>query len=196
MKSVVITGASTGIGRACTLYLDELGWRVFAGVRKAVDGDALRDLASDRLVPLILDVADEAGVARAADEVAAVVGDDGLHGLVNNAGIAVGGPLEFVPLEDVRRQFEVNVFGLLRTTQAMLSMIRAARGRVVNVSSQGGKVAAPYFGPYCASKFAVEAMSDSLRRELKPWGLHVSVVEPGAIDTAIWGIQPKHAAEE
>lgn len=187
MPSVVITGASTGIGRACALHLDELGWRVFAGVRKATDGDELKALASDRLVPLILDVVDDEGVARAAAEVAASVGDHGLQGLVNNAGIAVGGPLEFVPLDDVRRQFEVNVFGLLRTTQAMLGMIRAGRGRVVNVSSQGGKVAAPYFGPYCASKFAVEAMSDSLRRELKPWGLHVAVVEPGAIDTAIWG---------
>jgi NAD(P)-dependent dehydrogenase (short-subunit alcohol dehydrogenase family) len=188
VPSVVISGASTGIGRACALHLHELGWRVFAGVRKVRDGEALAEAAgSDRLVPILLDVVDDEGVRDAAETVGRAVGDDGLQGLVNNAGIAVGGPIEFVPIDDLRRQFEVNVFGLVRTTQAFLSLIRTGGGRVVNMSSQGGKLSAPFFGPYCASKFAVEAVSDSLRRELKPWGLHVAVVEPGAIDTPIWG---------
>ncbi len=186
-QTTVISGASTGIGKACALHLDSLGWRVFAGVRKERDGEALRAEASDRLTPLILDVVDEAGVAAAASTVTAAVGEGGLQGLVNNAGIAVGGPMEFVPLADVRKQFEVNFFGLIRTTQAFMPLVRAGRGRVVNMSSQGGKLSAPFFGPYCASKFAVEAISDSMRRELSAWGLHVAVVQPGAVDTPIWG---------
>jgi len=186
VNSVVISGASTGIGRAAALHLDELGWQVFAGVRKDADAESLAGAGSDRLVPITLDVTDDEGVASAAAEVAAAVGEEGLQGLVNNAGIAVGGPLEFVPVEDIRDGFEVNVFGLLRATQAFLPLIRRGHGRVVNVSSQGGRIAAPMFGPYCASKHAVEAISDSLRRELAPWGLLVAVVQPGAIDTAIW----------
>lgn len=185
--AVVITGASTGIGRACALVLDGLGHRVFAGVRKAVDGDALEEAASDRLVPLMLDVCDSESIRAAVTVVREAVGEAGLAGLINNAGIALGGPIEFIPIADVRRQFEVNVYGLLETTQAFMPLLRAGGGRIVNISSQGGKISAPFFGIYCASKHALEAISDSLRQELKPWGLHVAVVEPGSIDTAIWG---------
>ena len=184
--AVVITGASTGIGRATTLHLDGLGFRVFAGVRKEADAESLRGEASDRLTPIQLDVTDAAAIEAAAKTIAAEVGDAGIAGLVNNAGIGVGGPLEFVPLDELRRQFEVNVVGPVAVTQAFLPLLRQGRGRVVMVSSIGGRLAAPIIGPYSASKFAVEALSDSLRVELRPQGLHVAVIEPGAIETPMF----------
>jgi NAD(P)-dependent dehydrogenase (short-subunit alcohol dehydrogenase family) len=181
---VVITGASSGIGEACAHHLAGLGFNVFAGVRK--DADAQR-IAGPRVEPLMIDVADDASVAAAAEQVRGAVAGAGLAGLVNNAGIAVAGPLEFMPLGEFQRQLEVNVTGVLRSTQAMLPLIRQGdRGRIVNISSIGGRVAAPMVGPYAASKFAVEGLSDSLRRELRPWSIHVALIEPGAVATPIW----------
>jgi NAD(P)-dependent dehydrogenase (short-subunit alcohol dehydrogenase family) len=185
-RSVLITGASTGIGRACALHMDRLGWAVFAGVRKDSDGVSLRTESSERLVPVRLDVADATSIAGAFKVVSAALEDRGLSGLVNNAGIPYGGPIEFLDLERVRRLFNVNFFGLIAVTQALLPLLRRGRGRIVNMSSIGGLVAAPFVAPYSSSKFAMEALSDALRMELAPWQMHVSVVQPGAIDTPIW----------
>lgn len=184
--SVVVTGASTGIGRACALRLDRMGWRVFAGVRRPADGEALRAKASARLLPVELDVTDEASIARAAGLVAESAGDAGLAGLVNNAGISVAGPLEFLPIEELRRQLEVNVTGQVAVTQAFLPLIRKGNGRIVFMGSISGRLATPFLGPYAASKFALEAIADALRVELRPWGIRVSIVEPGSIATPIW----------
>jgi NAD(P)-dependent dehydrogenase (short-subunit alcohol dehydrogenase family) len=193
---VVVTGASTGIGYACALHLDRLGFRVFAGVRKVEDGERLQQAASLRLVPLTIDVTDAASIAAAAAEVERATGSDGLAGLVNNAGIALTGPLEFIEVDRLRRQFEVNFFGQIAVTQAFLPTIRRGGGRIVNMSSMAGRVAPPFYGPYTASKHALEAASDSLRGELAPWGIHVALVEPGAIDTPIWekGLGEAHEA--
>jgi len=185
-RSVVITGASTGIGRACALRLDRMGWRVFAAVRNADHAEGLRKAASDRLTPIIIDVTGGATIAAAAELVAAEVGDAGLAGLVNNAGISVPGPLEFLPIEDFREQIEINVTGQVAVTQAFLPMLRQATGRVVFMGSISGKLATPFLGPYAASKFAIEAIADALRSELRPWGIDVAVVEPGSIATPIW----------
>jgi NAD(P)-dependent dehydrogenase (short-subunit alcohol dehydrogenase family) len=185
-RIVVITGASTGIGRACALRTDAMGFRVFAGVRKQVDGDALTQAASTRLTPVMIDVTDEASIAAAKQTVAAAAGESGIAGLVNNAGIGVGGPLEFVPLDDLRRQFEVNVFGQIAVAQAFLPMLRSGRGRIVNIGSISGRMASPFIAPYSASKFAMEALTDALRIELRPWGIGVSIIEPGSIATSIW----------
>lgn len=186
MKSVLITGASTGIGRASALRLDAEGWRVFAGVRRGEDAESLRAAASGRLVPLMLDVTDDEQIAGAADRIGEAVGEAGLDGLVNNAGIAVPGPLEALPVDDFRRQIEVNLTAHVAVTQAMLPRIRAARGRIVFITSIGGLMAFPMFGAYHAAKFALEAVGDVFRRELRPWGISVSVVEPGSIATEIW----------
>lgn len=185
VRSVLITGASTGIGQACALRLDHAGYHVFAGVRRPADGEALRARASPRLTPLLLDVTCADAIARAVDTVAAATGGR-LDALVNNAGVAVAGPLEHVPLAAFRRQLEVNVVGTLAVTQAMLPLLRSARGRVVIVGSSNGRLVTPFSGPYCASKFALEALADALRMELRPWGLAVAMVEPGAIQTPIW----------
>jgi len=179
--TVVITGASTGIGRATTLRLARAGFDVLAGVRREEDGAALR--AEDgRIEPVLVDVTDGGQVAALAQR----VGGAPLAGLVNNAGIAVAGPLEGVPLDEIRRQYEVNVFGLLAVTQALLEPIRTGRGRIVNVGSIGGRINTPFVGPYSSSKAAVRSLSASLRRELRPWGIQVALVEPGALDTPIW----------
>lgn len=186
LHSVLVTGASTGIGKACALWMDRLGWRVFAGVRKQDDADALRQVGSDRLHPIFVDVTDAESVAAATNEVAQLVGADGLHGLVNNAGVAFGGVLEFMPLDHLRRQIEINVIGQVAVTQPLIPLLRKTRGRIVNMSSMAGRSATPVMGPYSASKFALEAISDALRLELRPWGIHVALVEPGKIDTPIW----------
>lgn len=185
-KAVVITGASTGIGAACAWHLDRLGFTVLAGVRRMEDGDALKARASARLQPILLDVTDEASIEQARQAVAGLVGPRGLAGLVNNAGIAVAGPLEAVPIADLRRQFEVNVIGQVAVTQAFLPLLRQGRGRIVNMGSIAGRAAMPVMGPYSASKFALEALTDALRLEVQQWGIQVSIVEPGAIATPIW----------
>ena len=183
--TVVITGASRGIGRACAQHLEASGFEVFAGVRDRARAGLLDD-AGGRIRLVDLDVSDPASVAAAASEVAAAVGDRGLAGLVNNAGFVVGGPLEHVPLDELRRQFEVNVFGVVAVTQRFLPLLRSGGGRLVNVSSVAGLVAQPFLGPYSASKFALEALTDSMRLELRPFGIRVSLVEAGAIATEIW----------
>lgn len=183
---IVITGASTGIGKACALYLDQRGHRVFAGVRKEKDAESLRELGSSRLVPVMVDVTDHDSIVKAKDHVEAELAGEGLRGLVNNAGITVSGPAEFVPIDEVRRQFEINLFGHMAMTQAFLPMLRASKGRIVNIGSIGGRNALPFMSPYCASKFAMEAYSDSLRMELKPWDIQVSLIEPGSIATPLW----------
>jgi NAD(P)-dependent dehydrogenase (short-subunit alcohol dehydrogenase family) len=182
----LVTGASTGIGKACALHLDDLGYRVYAGVRRESDRRALLQEASSRLQAVILDVCDAVSVSSAIEQIKAGVGQAGLAGLVNNAGISVAGPLEFLPLEDLRRQLEVNVVGQIAVTQACLPLLRLGRGRIVMMSSTSGLFASPFLGPYAASKFALEALSDSLRLELRRWGMAVVLVEPGAIVTPIW----------
>lgn len=194
-KTVVITGASTGIGEATALALDDLGWRVFAGVRKAEDGEALRSKASARLRPLRTDVTDAESLRTAAAEVAEAVGARGLDGLVANAGIGKGGPLEFVDLDDVRYQFEVNVVGVVATLQAFIPLVRAAKGRIVITGSVGGRFASPFIAPYAASEHALEAIADSLRVELMPWGISVSLLEPGSVATPIWDKATAEAKE-
>ncbi len=185
-RHVVVTGASTGIGEATALHLDSLGFSVFAGVRKDEDADRLARAGSDRLRPLRIDVTDAGSMASAAAEVEQAVGAAGLTALVNNAGVAVSAPLEFVPIDQLRHQLEVNVIGQVAATQAFLPLLRAARGRIVNVSSIGGRMALPLTGPYAASKFALEGISDSLRRELRHLGVGVVVIEPGGVKTPIW----------
>lgn len=185
-RAVVVTGASTGIGEACALCLDGLGFAVFAGVRKEADAEALRAKASDRLTPVPLDVTRPQDIEQAVGIVAEAVGDEGMAGLVNNAGIAVGGPLEFLPLDALRRQLDVNLVGQVAVTQAFLPLLRRGHGRIVNVGSLSGVMALPFIGAYSASKFGLEAVSDALRVELRPWGIHVCIIEAGDIETPIW----------
>jgi NAD(P)-dependent dehydrogenase (short-subunit alcohol dehydrogenase family) len=186
VRSALVTGSSTGIGRATALRLDSAGWRVFAGVRKQEDADSLRAAGSDRLTPVILDVTDAEAIAAAAASLGDELGGAGLDGLVNNAGVAIPSPLETMPIDAFRRQIEVNLTGQVAVTQAMLPLIRDARGRIVFVSSIGGRIAFPLTGAYHAAKFGVEAVGDVFRQELRRWGISVSVVEPGSIDTPIW----------
>ena len=194
-RAVVITGASTGIGAACALHLDQLGFLVFAGVRKAEDGHALHQRGSNRLTPLLLDVTDADSIQKAKGFVAERIEEAGLFGLINNAGIAVAGPLEAVPIPDLRRQLEVNVIGQVAVTQVFLPLIRQAHGRIVNMGSIAGRAAMPLMGPYSASKFALEAITDALRLEVQQWGIHVTIIEPGAIATPIWDKSGKDAAD-
>src|SRR5258708_33287478 len=182
-RSVVATGASTGIGEACALRLDRRGFHVFAGVRREVDGGALKQKASGRLTPILLDVTDASSIKSAAAAVAASLDEEGLSGLVNNAGIAIAGPLEFLPIDELRRQFEVNVIGQIAVTQAFLPLLRKGHGRIVNMGSISGRLAFPLLGPYAASKFALRALTTALRMELRPWGIPVSIIEPSGIAT-------------
>jgi NAD(P)-dependent dehydrogenase (short-subunit alcohol dehydrogenase family) len=178
VRSVVVTGASSGIGLASALRLARAGWRVYGGVRTSTDADALR---AHGVHPLELDVTDAEQVATAAE----AVGDE-LSGLVANSGIAVAAPLELVPLDELRRQLEVNVVGQVAVAQAFLPALRRSRGRLVLMGSIGGRSALPFLGPYAASKHALEAFADVLRVELEPWGVVVSIVEPASVKTAIW----------
>jgi NAD(P)-dependent dehydrogenase (short-subunit alcohol dehydrogenase family) len=182
--AVLITGASTGIGAACAVDLDRRGFRVFAGVRQPAHGDALRARASTRLAPVLIDVSDAASIAGALATVTAST--DTLAGLVNNAGIVVAGPLELLSPDDLRQQLEVNVIGVVAVTRAFLPLLRRGRGRIVNVGSISGRMATPALGAYSASKFALGALTDSLRVEVQPWGIDVALVEPGPVATPIW----------
>lgn len=184
--AVVITGSSTGIGAACALDLDQRGFRVFAGVRTEADRERIRQQGSERLSPVMLDVTDPATVRSAAEEVAATVQQAGLAGLVNNAGIVVGGPLELITRDLFQKQLEVNAIGPLAVTQAFLPLLRLARGRIVNLGSISGRIVPPYLGAYAASKFALEALTDGLRLELRKSGISVSIVEPDSVMTPIW----------
>ncbi len=185
MKAVLVTGASSGIGRACCLHLDSEGYRVFAAVRKKYDGESLRREASESLIPVLMDVTEPGEVSKAAESVRLSTGETGLAGLVNNAGITIAGPLEFLPIEDLTRQFSVNVIGQIACSQAFLPLLRMGRGRIINVGSISGRVTLPFLGPYAASKAALASLSDALRRELLPWGISVSLLEPGHIQTPL-----------
>ncbi len=184
--AVVVTGASTGIGRATALLLDKKGYRVFAGVRKEADAKSLAEEGSDNLTPITIDVTKERSIKSAKDKVQRAVGKDGLVGLVNNAGVGDGGPVETMDLDVLRNVLEVNLVGQVAVTQAFLPLIRKAPGTIVFIASIGGRIASPFMSPYNTSKFAVEALGESLRQELHPWGIDVVVIEPGSIDTPIW----------
>jgi NAD(P)-dependent dehydrogenase (short-subunit alcohol dehydrogenase family) len=193
MRSVVVTGTSTGIGWGIAKVLTEGGLRVFGSVRKKADADRLLAELGPRFVPLLFDVTDEAAVHAAAIEVRAALGGDTLAGLVNNAGIAVAGPLLNLPIDEVRRPIEINLVGAVIVIQAFAPLLGTDRqlkgrpGRIVNISSVGGRVATPFLAPYHASKFGVEGLSESLRRELLCYEIDVIVIAPGAVATAIWG---------
>lgn len=178
---VLVTGASSGIGRATALGLAASGYHVFAGVRKPADSTALTEAAAGNLTPLLLDVTDAQQIASAVKTITERVGDAGLAGLVNNAGIGVIGPLELIPIEQFRHQLEVNVTGQLAITQAVLPLLRQARGRIVMIGSIGARFTPPFVGPLAASKSTLATMSDALRQELAPWGIRVTVVDPGSI---------------
>jgi NAD(P)-dependent dehydrogenase (short-subunit alcohol dehydrogenase family) len=193
MKSVVVTGVSTGIGWGITKVLTGQGFRVFGSVRKQADADRLRQEFGDRFVPLIFDVTDEAAVRAASAKVSEALGGETLAGLVNNAGVAVAGPLLHLPIAEFRQQIEVNLTGVVAVTQAFAPLMspgaerKGPPGRIVNISSVGGRNATPFVGPYSASKFALEGLSEALRRELLLLGIDVIVVAPGAVATPIWG---------
>lgn len=192
MKHVVVTGTSTGLGYGAAQALIERGFRVFGSVRTTADAERVREELGEAFSPLVFDVTDAVGIRAAAATVREEVGTAGLAGLVNNAGIAVPGPIQHLDLDAIRQQFEVNVFGLLAVTQAFLPLLGATRpprpppGRVLMMSSVAGRVAMPFLGPYSASKHALEAFSDSLRRELLIYGIDVIVIQPGFIKTPIW----------
>lgn len=192
MKNAVITGASTGIGYIVSKALLERNYRVFGSVRKPADAERLRQELGPAFVPLLFDVTDPEAIQREATRVAEQVGNQGIQALVNNAGIAVAGPLLHLPLDELRTQLEVNVIGLMATTQAFAPLLGAQAncphppGKVYNVSSVAGKMAQPFMGPYAASKHAVEALSESLRIELMPFGIDVVILGPGVVRTPIW----------
>jgi hypothetical protein len=193
MKTALITGVSSGIGRGIASVLIKNGWRVYGSVRKAADARAFEVELGANAKGLVFDVSDEAAIAAAAKRLAGELGAEGLAALVNNAGISVHGPLQFVSLDRVRQQLEVNVVGVLAVTQAFLPLLGAGEqarknpGKIINISSVSGRRALPFFGPYAASKFALEAINDSLRRELIIYGIDVIAIEPGPIQSEIWG---------
>lgn len=193
--TVVVTGASTGIGWATALYLDAKGYTVFAGVRRETDAQRCTEEGSERLTPITLDVTKPELIKAAEQKVRDAVGEAGLAGLVNNAGVGFGGPVEYIPLDHYRQSFEVNFFGQIAVTQAFLPLLRRAPGTIVNITSIGGRIANPFMSPYNATKFALESLSDSLRNELRPWGIDVVAVEPGSIDTPIWSKAGETATE-
>src|ERR1043166_9486463 len=192
MKTVVVTGASTGIGWGSAKVLIKKGFKVFGSVRKEADGERLKKDFGANFTPLLFDITDAAAVKRGAKQVAAALGNETLSGLVNNAGIAVPGPLLFLDIDELLHQLEVNVIGQMIVTQAFAPLLGAGpsrqgkRGRIVMISSVGGRNASPFVGPYNASKFALEGLSEALRRELMIYGIDVIVVAPGAVATPIW----------
>jgi short-subunit dehydrogenase len=192
MKHILITGVSSGIGYATTEYLLGRGYFVFGSVRSEADAIRLKEVFATHFHPLIFDVTDDKAVRGAYTEVAKIVGDKGLYGLINNAGIAVSGPLKYLPLNRISHQMEVNVIGLLRVTQVFLPLLGGEMdtdlkpGRLINISSISGLIANPLMGAYCASKFAVEALTDALRRELSIYDIKVVAIEPGVIKTNIY----------
>jgi NAD(P)-dependent dehydrogenase (short-subunit alcohol dehydrogenase family) len=196
-KSVVITGASSGLGKAAAIHLSDLGYRVFAGVRTESSAAELSSVppSTGELIPVMLDVTDPASIAQAGQLVEHSCNDTGLWAVVNNAGIAIGAPLECVPIDVLRIQLETNVVGTVAVSQCLLPLLRVSGGRIINVSSAIANVALPYGGPYAAAQFAKEGLSDALRRELRPLGVSVSVIQPGAILTPIWGKMRRSADE-
>lgn len=196
-RAVLITGSSGGIGSCCVKTLLSEGFRVCAAVRDPASGEALRREAPDLLNPILLNVTEPHSIASAAEQVAEVLDteDAKLVGLVNNATVEYHGPIEILPLEFVRDELEVNYLGTLAVTRALLPLLRKGQGRIVNISSINGRCVFPSIGASCAAKYAVEAMSDALRMELAPWGVHVAVIEPGAVATGLWE-KALHAFED
>ena len=192
MQSVVVTGASTGIGYGIAKVLTEKGWRVFGSVRKPEDGVRVRDALGENFHPLIFDITDESAVASAAGHVGEMLGSERLAGLVNNAGVAFPGPLAELPVDEFRQQLEINVTGQLIVTQAFAPLLgtdperKGTPGRIVNITSVGGKLGSPFLGAYVASKHAMEGFSESLRREFMLYGIDVIIVGPGSVATPIW----------
>jgi NAD(P)-dependent dehydrogenase (short-subunit alcohol dehydrogenase family) len=193
-KSVLISGASSGIGKALSLELDRQGYQVFAGIRKTSDAEAFRSQASSLLTPVILDVTLSETISSAGREVVNKAGGE-LYALINNAGISIGGVLEFIPIQDFRQLMEVNLVGQLALTQACLPMLRKGRGRISFISSVSGRLATPFNGSYAASKAALISMADALRMELAPWGIPVSVLIVGSVRTPIWEKAAHNAGE-
>lgn len=188
METVLITGTSSGIGRATALHLVGRGYRVLAGVRDRNDGVSLESEAptGGDLVPMLLDVTDRSAIDAAVKRAKAVADEDGLVAVVNNAGQPVAGPMEVLPLDELRRELEVNLVGQVAVTQAFLPMLRASEGRVIFVTSIGGRVVLPFAGAYYASKFGLEAVAEAMRTELEGSGVMVSTIEPGVTDSEIW----------
>jgi NAD(P)-dependent dehydrogenase (short-subunit alcohol dehydrogenase family) len=193
-KSILISGASSGIGRALSLELDRQGYQVFAGVRNDQDAEVLRAQATQNLMPLIFDVTAPDSIATACTQIQEKTNSE-LFCLVNNAGISISGPMEFIPLQDFRQQIEVNLIGQLALTQACLPMLRKGKGRLIFVSSVAGRLVTPFNGPYAASKAALVAMADALRLELMPWDIHVSALFVGSVKTPIWEKSARLAGE-
>ena len=191
-NSVVITGVSTGIGYEMCKALLARGYTVYGSVRKQEDADKIKQELGERYKPLVFDVTDHKAIEQAVELVSKEVGSKGIHALINNSGIAVGGPLLHLPIEEVRYQFEVNVLGLVKCIQSFAPLLGARRdhgstpGRILNISSVAGKIGMPFIAPYVGSKHAVEGISHSLRRELLLWGIDVVIVGPGAVKTPIW----------
>jgi NAD(P)-dependent dehydrogenase (short-subunit alcohol dehydrogenase family) len=183
--AALVTGAGSGIGEACAKRLSELGWRVFAGVLDETQRAHVEQSRLERVTPVVLDITKADAIAAAAEIIAAEVGQRGLAGLVNNAGIGVVGPIEFVPIDRLRQQLEVNLIGHVAVTQACLPHLRKATGRIVYISSLAGRLSIPLLSPYSVSKFGIEAVSDALRQELRPWNMHVACIEPALINTPI-----------
>ncbi|MFW5708636.1 MAG: SDR family oxidoreductase [Chloroflexota bacterium] len=194
-KSILITGAASGIGLAATRQLHARGFEIFAGTLPGEDISNLQALAKDRLHILPLDITNSDMIYTTRAKVQQSLGDRPLFGLFNNAGIAISGPLEFIPLDAIRQQMEVNVFGHIAMTQAFLPMLRQSRGRIVNTVSILGRITVAFSGSYCMSKYAMEAFTDALRLELRPFGVHVSAIEPGAINTPLWSKVRDNAEE-
>jgi len=184
-QSILITGASSGIGKACALYLDQLGYKVYAGVRKDSDKQQLSSEGSERLIPVILDVTNRESIIAAEKFISEEI-EYPLYGLVNNAGAGISGVIEATPLEEFRNLLEINVLGVHQVTQSFLPLLRKNRGRIVNIGSSAAFFAGPGSGPYAASKFALRAYTDSLRIELKQFDMDVSLVAPGAVESKIW----------
>lgn len=191
-KFVLITGASTGIGYGAAKELIRRGYTVFGSVRKKEDADRVKSELGAGFLPLLFDVTDAAAVGRAVTEVKDQCRGQGLRGLINNSGISVPGPIELLSVEEIAHNFDVNVFGVLRVTKAFLPLLGAQKdhpsspGRILNMSSAGGKLAGPYMAPYCGSKHALEAISHAMRLEFMRYGIKVIIVGPGAIQTPIW----------
>ncbi len=193
MQNVLITGVSSGIGYVTTRYLASKGFRVIGSVRKSTDAKALQEDLGDLFIPLIFDVCDTEAIAQSVLELEDILGGEGLIGLVNNAGLAVNGPLEHIPIEEFAYQLEVNVTSVVRVTQAFLPLLGTNKkkythsGRIINIGSISGVMTRPFFGPYSASKFALEAVTDAMRRELEPaHGIRVSLIQAGPAKTPIW----------
>lgn len=186
LRTVLITGASSGIGRDCTILLSREKYLVFAGLHNEKDlkWDLFQE--SKNIIPILLDVTNPAQISSAFKKVYRYTRKHGLFGIINNAGTAVSGPLELLSIEVIKQQFEVNFFGYLRVIQKFIPLVRQAHGRIINIGSISGRISGPFLGPYSATKFAIRAVTDSLRRELNPWKIPVILIEPGRVTTPIW----------